>query len=298
MVFGARLGAFLLLSMLCVSEVSAEQSSTASDLAGGRISLDVVVTPKAGAPVPGLPQQDFTVLVNKVPQPITWFHAIRGRQSHLKVILVIDDVNTGFERVAFERSEVDNFLRAEGGRLPYPTMLAILGDSGLTIQSTFSSDGNALSAALDKYNVMLHTIWRSGGIYAAIERFELSMNALLQLAAQEATLPGRKMMVWISPGWPLLSAPGLDVQIDFQQRRGIYEDVVNVSRFLRHGGITLYNVDPLGSSDFLGRAFYWQAFVDGISKVSQAEWGNVALQALAVRSGGLALTWGTISPLN
>src|ERR1700722_8452956 len=42
---------------------------------GRRISIDVVVTDKSGKPVPGLQQQDFTLLDDKQPQPILSFHA-------------------------------------------------------------------------------------------------------------------------------------------------------------------------------------------------------------------------------
>ena len=43
-----------------------------------RITLDVVVTDHSGKPVPGLQQQDFTLLDNKQPQPIVDFRAADG----------------------------------------------------------------------------------------------------------------------------------------------------------------------------------------------------------------------------
>jgi VWFA-related protein len=58
---------------------------------------------------------------------------------------------------------------------------------------------------------------------------------------------------------------------------------------LRQSRITLYSIDPLGSADFLGRAFRWEGFVKGISKPSQAEYGDIALQVIATQSGGLAV---------
>jgi hypothetical protein len=47
----------------------------------GRIYLDVVVTPNGGAPVAGLEQKDFTVLDNKVAQPIASFEALGGEKA-------------------------------------------------------------------------------------------------------------------------------------------------------------------------------------------------------------------------
>jgi len=52
----------------------------------------------------------------------------------------------------------------------------------------------------------------------------------------------------------------------------------------------LYSIDPLGTQDISNRAFNWQAYLKPVSKPNQAEWGDIALQVLAVQSGGLALT--------
>lgn len=287
-----RLGFFLLVSMSCVATVSAQESSPPTLPDSGTMFLDVVVTPKSGPPVSGLQQQDFTVLDNKVPQTILTFEALREREVPIEVVLVVDDVNAGLANIAYERSEIDKFLKADGGRLAHPLALAFLTDEGIKVQDDFSSDGNALSAALDQYNLGLHSIRRSGGIYSAIDRFQVSMQALLQLATREAARPGRKFILWISPGWPILSGPGVEQQMTSKQEQQIFDDVVKVSTLLRQGQITLYSIDPLGTADFGGRAFRWEAFTKGISKPSQADWGNLALQVIATQSGGLALNAG------
>lgn len=287
-----RLGRFLLVPLLCSAAASAEQNSLSTQPADSKIYLDVVVTPKSGPPVTGLHQQDFTVLDNKAPVPLDSFRALSRNQAPIEVIVVVDDVNTGLEHIAYERSEMDKFLRAEGGRLAHPTALAFLTDSGIKVQDDFSSDGNALSAALDEYPLGLHSILRSGGFYSAVERFQVSIDALLQLATREAARPGRKIILWISPGWPVLSGPGVEEQMDSKQQQQIFTNVVGVSTLLRQGRITLYSIDPLGSADFGGRAFRWEAFVKGISKPNQADYGDLALQVIATQSGGLALTTG------
>lgn len=281
---------FLLACMFYTATGSAQEPSQATPADAGAINLDVVVTAKSGPPVSGLQQQDFTILDNKVPQTITSFRAVRGREAPIEVVLVVDDVNTGITNIAYERSEVDKFLRADGGQLANPMALAFLTDDGIRVQNDFSSDGNALSAALDQYGLGLHSIHRSGGIYSAIEQFEISTKALLQLATREAARPGRKIILWVSPGWPILSGPGVEQQMDANQEQRIFSDVVQASTLLRQGRITLYSIDPLGSADFGGRAFRWEAYEKGINKPSQAEWGDLALQVIATQSGGIALT--------
>jgi VWFA-related protein len=251
-----------------------------------------VVTPKAGPPVTDLHQQDFTVLDNKAPVPLASFRALSRNQAPIELILVVDDVNTGLEHVAYERSEIDKFLRAEGGHLAHPTALAFLTDAGIKVQDDFSSDGNALGAALDQYSFGLHSILRAGGFYSAVERFQVSIDALVQLATHEAARPGRKIILWVSPGWPVLSGAGVEEQMDSKQQQQIFTNVVSVSTLLRQGRITLYSIDPLGPEELSGRAFRWEAFVKGVSKPNQADYGDLTLQVIATQSGGLALTTG------
>lgn len=289
MVFNARVF-FVLAGLICVSTAAAQQSTPPTRPGTDRIDLDVVVTAKSGPPIAGLQQQDFTVLDNKAPQTLTSFRAVAGSQVPIEVVLVIDDVNTGIERIAYERSEIGKFIKDGGGQLPYPATLAFLTDAGLEVQDQSSRDGNALNAAVDQHMVGLHTIRRSAGYYGAVERYQISLQALDQLAEREASRPGRKLIFWISPGWPLLSGPGVDQQMTPKQEQQIFADVIHLSTLLRQAHITVYSVDPLGAADFGGRAFYWQSFTKGISKPSQAQNGDLALQVIATQSGGLALT--------
>ena len=253
----------------------------------GDIRLEVVVTSRSGPSVSGLEQNDFTVLDNKAQQTITSFRALRGRESLVEVLLVVDDVNTGFSHIAFERSEINKFLNIDSGNLAYPTALAVLINSETKIQDDFTTDGKALSSALDRYMIGLHTIPRAGGIYAAEERFQLSLVALHQIALREITRAGRKIVLWISPGWPLLGGPSTELSSNQQQQ--IFTDIVALSTLLREARITLYSIDPLGTQD-MSSTFNWQAYLKSVSKPNQAEWGDIALQVLAVQSGGLALT--------
>jgi VWFA-related protein len=274
----------LLFALLYAMATAAQENSPSPP---GAIFLNVVVAPKSGAPVSGLEQQDFTVLDNKAPQTITSFHAIDGRTAPIEVILVVDAVNTGYGDVAREREGMEKFLRGENGRLLHPTTFAVLTDKGMQVQDNFSDDGAALSTALDQYTVSLRTLTRSSGFYGATERLQLSLQGLQQLMAHEGPKPGRKIILWVSPGWPTLSGP--EVQLDNKQERQIYDQIVGFSTEMRTGQFVLYSIDPLGTADIGFRTFYWESFAKGVSKPSQAQFGNLALQVLATQSGGLAL---------
>ncbi|MGD0962482.1 MAG: VWA domain-containing protein [Candidatus Acidiferrales bacterium] len=278
----------LLFLLLFTAVVSAQQSPPTQPGAG-RISLDVTVDRKSGPPVSGLQQRDFTVLDNKVPQTLTSFQAIDGRQAANEVVLLIDAVNTDYQRVAYERNEIDKFLRAEGGHLAYPTALSVLKDTGIQIQQDFLIDGNALSVSLDQYTVGLRTLRRDAGFYGAAERYQISLRGLHELIEREAPRAGRKIVLWVSPGWPLLS--GVNVQVDAKGQQQIFADIVSFSTKLLQARITLYSIDPLGTADAAGfRTFYWKDFIKGIRKPGQAQAGNLGLEVLATQSGGIALS--------
>jgi VWFA-related protein len=274
----------LVFALLYAAGTAAQQNAPSPP---GAIFLNVVVAPKSGAPVGGLEQQDFTILDNKAPQTITSFRAVDGRTAPIEVILVVDAVNTGYGDVAREREGMERFLRAEGGHLAHPTTFAVLTDRGLQLADSFSEDGNALSTAVDQATVSLRTITRSTGFYGAAERLQLSTQGLQALIAHEGPKPGRKIILWVSPGWPTLSGP--EVELDNKQEQQIFDQVVVFSTELRTGQFTLYSVDPLGTSDIGFRTFYWESFEKGITKPSQAQFGNLALQVLAAQSGGLVL---------
>ena len=113
-------------SLLYAGWSSAQQIPTPRSSTTPQIQLDVVVTPKSGSPVvANLEQQDFTVVDNKVAQPIKAFKAISAKQEPVNVILVVDAVNTSFTNIGYERGQISNFLKANGGHLAYPTKLAI-----------------------------------------------------------------------------------------------------------------------------------------------------------------------------
>jgi VWFA-related protein len=281
-----RIGFLLFTPVLCTAVFFAQQNSQPPSAPASRIDLDVVVTPKSGPAVAGLQQQDFTLFDNKAPQRITSFQARSGSQDPVHIILVIDAVNTAYQTIAYERGQIDKFLRANGGRLAQPTTLAFFTDKGTQLEQGFSSDGNGLSESFDHYDIGLRDVRRSSQ-YEANDRFQLSMTALRELLEQAAKLPGRKMIFWISPGWPILSGPRMD--LNYKQQNQIFSTVVGLSTQLRQARITLYSVNPLGSNEGVGRELYYQDFLKGVSKPNQVSVGDLSLQVLAVQSGGLAL---------
>lgn len=293
MLSNSRLGCFLLATLLCAAAAPARQNSPQVQAGSGKIYLDVTVSPKSGPPVADLQQQDFTALDNNSPQAITSFTTVTGRQAPVQVILVLDAINTDAREIGYERIQIDKFLRNEGGHLAYPIAIVVATDTGAKIAENFSSDGNALSAAMDHDQIGLRDIGRSAGFYGATERLQYSLQALSQLAVPEAH-QARKILIWISPGWPLLSGP--NVELDGKQQAQIYGQIASLSTQLRQARVTLYNVNPIGAGESVFRGTYYEEFLKGVSKPSQVNLGNLGLQVLAIQSGGLALEFNNDLP--
>jgi VWFA-related protein len=286
----ARLGSIFLAALLCAAAASAQQPSPQAQAGSGKIYLDVVVTPKSGSPVGDLQQQDFTLLDNKAAQTITSFKAVTAREAPIEIVLVIDAVNDTAENLGYARIQIDKFLKADGGNIAYPIAIDVFTDKGIQEVASFSSDGNALDAALQQQNTGLRDIGRSTGYWGATERLQLSLTALGQIVKSEAPRPGRKLILWISPGWPLLF--GANTEMDSKQTQQLFTSIVGISTDLLRDGITLYSVDPLGAGESTMRASDYEEFLKGVSKPGQAQVGNLGLQVIAIQSGGLALSAG------
>ena len=250
-----------------------------------RFSLDVVVAGKDGVPVAGLGQKDFVLKDNKSAVPITQFKAVAAEEGVTEVILVIDAVNVNFIHLADERGRVERFLKANE-TLPVPTALAVFTDDGMQLQDGFSTNGKELSDVLDHFVTGIRTTRRSTE-FQEQDRFNLSIKAFTELIGREGTRPGRKLIFWVSPGWPLLSGPGIN--LTGKQQDGIFHDIAGFATQMLKARITLYSLNPLGVEEGVGRVFYYQDFLKGVTKPGQAEIGDLSLQVLATQSGGLVL---------
>lgn len=233
-----------------------------------------------------LPETAFTVLDNGVSRPIKSFHHFDG-ETPVRVLIVVDAVNSRYSTVAYERDQLDKFLTANDGHLAQPTSLAILTDDGLKQQSGSTRDGNLLKSALDTVTTRLRFLDRATGFRGAEECLDLSLTALRTLIAKEGALSGRKLIIFVSPGWALFSGPGIDLSDGDQHR--IFTQVVELTGELQKANVTLYSVDPRGTGQPIESRFFYQAFLKGIAKPQQTDFADVSLQVLTTHSGGLVL---------
>ncbi|HTV82396.1 MAG TPA: VWA domain-containing protein [Acidobacteriaceae bacterium] len=253
------------------------------------LTFTIEVTDKAGHRIPGLQQSDFTLLDDKSPSPIQAFAAHSpGPRSPETAVVVVDTVNMGFVGDSVARGQIIDFLRKSHGPLAYGMSLLVLTDSGISELGTTSDDPATLLAELNTQQGQLRDIGRSAGFWGAEEREEAAINSLSLVARTMGRMRGRKLLIWIGPGWPIFDNPAM-TYTDSELHQ-IFAEVVTLSREMTEARVTLYDVDPLGTWDAgTFRTFLWQSFSKPVRRWDQALPGNLALQVLATQSGGLVL---------
>ena len=277
---------------LCASvPLFAQQSEPpAQPLSGShQITLDVVVASKHGQPVSGLQKQDFTLIDNKHPQTITSFvaHNVSASASDPdnRAVIVLDTVNTDFQMLSSQRQQLEKFFTQNNGHLPVPVNLVIFSSTGLQVQQEASTDGKVELDFLNKNPISLHQDNRAQGSAGAFDRINRSLAVLQSLAMGDLKLSGSKLLIWISPGWPIPQESALG--LSGKEKAEVYNQIVAITGLLLMSRTRLYDVDPSGTMDAgsyrIGR---YQYYLNEIKSPTQPQIGNLALQVFAIHSGG------------
>jgi VWFA-related protein len=191
--------------MLAQTNAPTHQETNAAE---GSIRLDVAVTDVQGRPVTGLQAKDFMLLDDDQPTALVSFHAWdRTQDAPTEVILVIDRVNLEPVQVTAANREVERFLRANDGHLPQPVMIYWLTTDGLTRSEQPSIDGNQLATEVE-HGDGPDMVWQErhrnpGALPGGKWVFGFSLTALGSITIEARRRPGRKLLLWIGPGWPV-----------------------------------------------------------------------------------------------
>jgi VWFA-related protein len=279
---------FVLVLLPAIAAAQAPAGPSASPDSGQSaaptMTLNVLVAPKSGVPTSDLTAQDFTLLDNKAAMPIQSVKAVTPSQVPVSLVLVFDEVNADYKTAFLQRDGALRYLRANS-KLPYPSTVAIFTDQGAQMQQSFSTDGAAMADALAHMPIDQRAITR-GTSFGDFDRVRLSLSALHQLMQALSATPGRKIVLWISPGWPLLSGP--NYTLDNRMARQIFEEIESISTGLRQADITLYNLNAAAVQEARETSAY-EGYLKGVQKPGQVVMGDVGLQVLACQSGGQVL---------
>jgi VWFA-related protein len=296
------------LVLCCVASVFAQTASVAtppshSEQVQGLINLDVVVTDNSGKPVSGLRPDDFSLLDNGQPQKILSFRAFDGNSyKHdppVAALLLIDTMGMPGYLEALERDEVERFLRRNGGHLDQPITIFGLSDTGLWTLAQPSDDGNTLAAEIARDRVVFIRrrelfdtgLFEPAGLTA--------LKALGDIATGERRKPGKKLLLWVGPGWRIGSARDFDTR---DPKPHTFDTIYWFSNLFREARISLFSftvgqTDPrTGNPETrtdpkIGSDVYMRSLI-GVESAQQASLKNLDRKVLAVQSGGRVLSPG------
>ncbi len=282
------------------------------------VILNVLVTDRAGKPVTGLREGDFTVLDNGRPRKLSSFRAVEGSRgiAPARVILMLDAVNNSPKDVAGDRKGVEEFLALNKARLSYPTSIGILTAAGARV-SQASRDRDTVVARLANLTRTVHLFacadpsGDSQQVFATFnpaagtsisegerpsekascenQRFHRSVDALKQYVVEQENEQGRAIVIWIGRGWPLLlrhefadDTPAL--------KQNMFDNLALITNAMREGQVTL---DAVFSPDLFRRVEvrtdHDNAFFNGVPTENAMTASSLGVQMLAHQSGGLVL---------
>ena len=283
-----------------------------------RILLNVQVTDSSGHSVNGLNASNFTLKIDNSPQAITSFRAIEdgGTTAHARAFFVIDKLNNS----ARDLGQVHKAIKALAGSrqsLPLPTSLLVVTEGGTEVSSA-SRNAEELAAKLERATKGFHLSdctedWNNAALGTEVAtmgsldnvnrtknreaaadkigsclnmKYWLSFTALLGFAHQQRDVPGRAIVIWIGPGWPILSGREFSPEMPYV-RESFFRNLVNASTELREAQVTLEAVSwpalsPISKLNYSDL----DTLVRETPTAAQASARSVAMPVLAHDSGG------------
>jgi len=291
-----------LASLSGLQEVSHGISSR-SDATEGLINLDVVVTDKSGQPVTDPSAADFTLIENGQPNRIVSFQTFDGISAKpdppVEVILLIDTLNLPCELASHEREEVERFLRQNDGHLSQPTAIFGLSDGGGRWVAQSSRKGNDLAAAIARNQELavvrpLRGNPRAPFNGAADPTSLTALKILGDIATAERRVPGRKLLVWVGPGWGVGTSKYEEGTGTYREeyigtkelRQNLFDRICWFSTLLRESRVALYTLSvgeatPSTQPDL--------SDVNGVKSLKDVSSIYLSRKVLAVQSGGRVL---------
>lgn len=270
----------------------------------GLIHLDVAATDRAGQFVPGLSEQDFTLLDNGAPQKIVSFRASDpgaadgspvDNERLTEVVLVLDEVNLSTAQYYVAKTETIEFLRENGGHLARPVSLCWFTTTGLYASAKPTTDGNALAEQV-AHRRPSRVLWENPpkvNLGFTIEQrrhalWDKALKAVYSIAVARRDTPGRKVLVWTGFGWPAGSGLGEDASL-----RGAkdvtFSGLVELSTRLREARVAVCEATAWPDPQNLNSDYPYLAAGVRTASDLQDPVPHLALAVLATQSGGLVL---------
>jgi hypothetical protein len=215
---------------------------------------------------------------------------------------MIDTIGLSNRLANYENKEVKRFLRQDKGHLPQPVSVFGISNLGFWTLGRSSMDGNALADELDRdktqflAKLALHSRMSEGetGLFTEDPPGLTALKALGQIAAAARQQPGRKLLLWVGPGWGTGSGARFFTRMDQEQ---IFDTIDWFSTLMREARLVLFSFS-VGQADLkldgmnapiTPSALLFRNSLGGVKTIREATIEKLDRKVLAVESGGRVL---------
>lgn len=237
------------------------------------VLVPVAARDKSGQVASGLKKDDFKLVVDGKQVPIASFEEVKSgvapallpttrgvytnrianeNEPQRLTVILLDFLNTPFLNQEEERQEVAKFVSHEL-KPDEPVALLALTRQGLRMLQTFTTNSGDLTVALRRTRAMrsemngLHWVGSlphddPSAQFFLRDRIRMTLDELEQLGNALSGVPGRKVVVWTTGGFPFLVrerhqlTPGTDFVHDYER----------VWHTLNQANVSLYPIDAKG----------------------------------------------------
>ncbi len=195
---------------VCAQQPKATPTPPAQDTQGTvripvrRVRLPITVTDKKGQFVPGLTQNDFIILEDKVPQAIETFSDDLAQHTPLYVAVLMDTSPSTAGKLKFQQESAMNFIqtvvKARKDRVLFGTF-----DDEITLLQDFTDK-------LDLLDKAVYSVKKMGKQTALFD-------AIWEFCDQKMrSVPGRRVLLLVTDGEDTYSRANIRDAIDIAQR--------------------------------------------------------------------------------
>jgi VWFA-related protein len=266
------------------------------------VVVDVVVLDKAGHPVSNLDRSQFEITENGVPQQITAFdppsaHSMPAGNAPIvhstadleKIgdapvdILVLDELNNSFSDAANARLQMLSFLHKQPEVLPMPTQLLAAGESRFQMLHDYTQSRDELLKSVEKHFAS-PPVQQLDSVGLLVE----TLGILSQIAESSKGTPGRKNILWVGSGYPMVNTMLLPISSE-----AILQDAIRrVTGRMLDARVALTLIDPKGIQE-VDRGGENIATMDdmsaGIAPITGPFTGSLDFGTFATATGGQIL---------
>lgn len=250
------------------------QSSGGDEPDQSLIKLNVVASTAKGEPVTDLLASDIRIKEDGKARPVALFRLAGGATSAAPTIVVVDRWNERVATLASTWSEIQEGLRTvQPGD---PVYLYYLDNHGALIPVRPLPRADASRAALElSYSQLIDGLddvmkmspgFRGADAWDPVQRANLTFRALNFLSAQVAGLTGRKNLLWVTHGVPLMANVPSGGMADFTQR------IRDFAATAGQAQIAVYAVDEASAgslTDLFGQS---HAALEMLTKLTGGRW--------------------------